>query len=293
MRDASLYQKARINEQFPIQLLKVESCGHSQVFSNHWHEQLEILYFVTGKAVVECNSIPFEASPGDLIIVNSNELHNCYNPGNELTYICFNIDPSLIQSSFVDSCEMKYISPIENNMILFKNLVHNDSGIVKFIKNVIREYEKKDIAYELVIKACIYNLLAILIRDYATRIVSQAEYEKKLMNLERLKKVFNHIEANYNEKINMEELYHMTGLSSYYFCRLFKKVTGKTTNEYIINYRLNKAEYLLNSSDMNITEIALSTGFNDINYFSRLFKKYKKISPTKVRKGNCSETVQS
>ncbi len=106
------------------------------------------------------------------------------------------------------------------------------------------------------------------------------------MNLERLGKVFNHIEANYTEKIKMDDLYLMAGLSSYYFCRLFKKVTGRTTNEYINIYRLNKAEYLLKSTCMNITEVALSTGFNDINYFSRLFKKYKKIAPSSVRKGD-------
>jgi len=285
MKDAATYQKARIDKQFPIQLFRHESSDNTQLFTSHWHEQLEILYFVTGSAIIECNSIPYNANAGDLIIINSNELHSGYNPGGNLAYFCFNIDPSLFQSSFVDTCEMKYIAPIERNMILFKNLVCGDGAIIECIENVIREYEKKDIAFELVIKSCVYNLLAILIRDYTTKIVTQAEYEKKLMKLERLRNVFNYIEENYTEKINMEDLYRMANLSSYYFCRLFKQITGKTANEYIINLRLNKAEYLLKNSDMNITEIAFSIGFNDVNYFSRLFKKYKKIAPSGVRKG--------
>jgi AraC-like DNA-binding protein/mannose-6-phosphate isomerase-like protein (cupin superfamily) len=285
MKDASMYEKAGINNQFPIQLVKNESSENIQVFSNHWHEQMEILYFVTGSAIIECNSIPYKVSAGDLIIINSNELHSGYNPGGNLAYFCFNIDPSLFQSSFVDSCEVKYIAPIERNMILFKNLVRGDVPIIECIETVIREHDKKDIAYELVIKSCVYNLLAILIRDYTTQIVTQAEYEKKLMKLERFRNVFDYIEENYTEKINMEDLYRMANLSGYYFCRLFKQITGKTANEYIINFRLNKAEHQLKNSDMNITEIALSTGFNDVNYFSRLFKKYKKITPSGVRKG--------
>ena len=285
MNDASLYQKAKIlDERFPIQLVKQDSINHAPVFYTHWHEQLEILYFVEGNGIMECNSISYDVNPGDLIIVNSNELHSGYNPGNYLSYYCFNIDPSIIQSSFVDSCDMKYIAPIERNMILFNNKVCGDTSIVDCITSVIQEYESKETAYELVIKSCIYKLLAMLIRRHVKKVVSREEYEKTVSHLESLGSVFKYIEENYIDRISMDDLSSMTGLSNYYFCRLFKKVTGKTTSEYINSFRINKAESLLKSSDRNITEIAMATGFNDINYFSRMFKKYKKIAPSSVRK---------
>jgi AraC-like DNA-binding protein len=56
--------------------------------------------------------------------------------------------------------------------------------------------------------------------------------------------------------------------------------------EYITLYRIAKAEELLLNSDMSITDIALSTGFNDANYFSRAFRKYKEDSPSAYRKKN-------
>ncbi|HOJ09306.1 MAG TPA: AraC family transcriptional regulator [Clostridiales bacterium] len=287
MKDASLYEKAGMYDNgFPIQLLKVEKNCQMMAFTSHWHEQLEILYFTEGNAVIQCNSISYEASPGDLIIINSNELHTGYNVGNYLAYYCFNIDSSFIHSRFMDTCEMKYITPIERNMILFKNKVSGDNSIIECINAVIREYESKETAYELVIKSCAYKLLAMLIRNHVTKVITHAEYAKSLCYLERLAKVFKYIEENYNQKITIEDLSSMSNLSSYYFCRMFKMVTGKTMIEYINSFRINKADYLLKSTDMNVTEVAMATGFNDINYFSRTFKKYKKISPSHVTKVN-------
>lgn len=285
MNDATLYEKAAIKDnRFPIQIIKQESNSSKPVFYSHWHEQLEILYFIKGTAIIQCNMTSYEVKAGDLIIVNSNELHSGFNPGNYLAYYCFNVDTSLIHSSYIDTCEMKYIAPIECNLIMFENKLDNDDEITECIRRVLQEYEKKETAYELVIKSCVYRMLALLIRKHISKVVTQEEYEKNVKNLERLSRVFSYIEENFTERIYMDSLCSMTGLSSYYFCRIFKKVTGKTTNEYINSLRINKAENLLKSSNMNITEIAMETGFNDINYFSRIFKKYKKIAPSQVRK---------
>lgn len=284
MKDSALYERAGIkDDRFPIQLVKNETFRSGPIFQNHWHEQLEILFFTKGTGIIDCSSTSYQVSANDLIIVNSNELHSGYNPGNHLAYYCFNVDSSLIHSSFADACEMKYIGPIERNLILFKNKAA-DHALIECMQTVINEYEHKETAFELIIKSCIYKLLAQLIRNNVSKVVSQQEYERNTYNLERMSSVFNHIEKNYADKIRIEDLCTMTGLSSFYFCRLFKKITGKTANEYINALRINKAESLLKSSSMNITEIAMKTGFDDMNYFSRLFKKYKKIAPSKMRK---------
>nr|WP_223919452.1 helix-turn-helix transcriptional regulator [Clostridium sporogenes] len=73
----------------------------------------------------------------------------------------------------------------------------------------------------------------------------------------------------------------MAHISTYYFCRTFKQMTGKTTTEYINEVRLKRSIKLLKDGNMNITEISINCGFNDVNYFSRLFKKSYGVSPTK------------
>jgi len=75
----------------------------------------------------------------------------------------------------------------------------------------------------------------------------------------------------------------MSNISKYHFCRLFKQLTGKSAGDYICQLRINNALTLLRESDLNITEIAMASGFNDTNYFCRVFKKCQKSSPSKIR----------
>lgn len=69
-------------------------------------------------------------------------------------------------------------------------------------------------------------------------------------------------------------------MSEGYFCRMFKKSTGRTPTDYINRIRIEKSVILLNQGICNVTEAATSVGFDDINYFCRVFKKYMKQSPT-------------
>ena len=85
------------------------------------------------------------------------------------------------------------------------------------------------------------------------------------------------------EKITIDQLTAITCLSRDHFSHLFKKLTGRSVNEYINGMRIDKAEMLIKNTDMNITEIAMATGFNDANYFSRIFRKYKKTPPSAAR----------
>ena len=77
--------------------------------------------------------------------------------------------------------------------------------------------------------------------------------------------------------VNMSE----TGLS-----RLFRSITGLSCIDYVIEYRLTKARGLLRTTDKPIIEIAFDTGFNNISYFNRTFKKHFHQTPTEFRKNN-------
>jgi AraC-like DNA-binding protein len=73
-------------------------------------------------------------------------------------------------------------------------------------------------------------------------------------------------------------------MSSTYFSKKFKKVTGFGFKEYVNNIRLKEASNLLLETKYSITNIALKCGFTDSNYFGDFFKKMKGVSPNKYRK---------
>jgi len=72
-------------------------------------------------------------------------------------------------------------------------------------------------------------------------------------------------------------------LSPNYFSRLFKRITSEGCNEYIVRKRIEKAEYLLETTNMKIGQIAQEVGYRDNNYFSLAFKKHLRMSPGQYR----------
>jgi AraC-like DNA-binding protein len=95
-----------------------------------------------------------------------------------------------------------------------------------------------------------------------------------------IEKAVSHVLAHYDRPVSIEELAHLSGLSSSHFRLMFKRITGMTSVQFQHYIRINKAKDLLLSGECNVTEAAMAVGFQDIYYFSRLFKKMTGVSPS-------------
>jgi len=89
-----------------------------------------------------------------------------------------------------------------------------------------------------------------------------------------------------NEIINSQVLCRHFGCSRSYISRKFNSYTGKTIPQYLTMLRINDAKILLKSSNLSVTQIALSVGYDDSNYFSGIFKKEVGVSPKEYRNKN-------
>ncbi len=94
-----------------------------------------------------------------------------------------------------------------------------------------------------------------------------------------------YIQDNYSKKISLASVADHVGLSSGYLCRIFKDETGVSINSYINNLRMTRAGELLADKNSYIKEVAISVGFEDQLYFSRLFKRYYGVTPSEYRAG--------
>lgn len=282
MNDKNTYFDRESQEEF-IDVFRRKDIKNGENFPRHWHEHLQIYYFTHGIAALECGMIKFKVQSGDIVAVNSNELHYLESLSDDLDFYIIRFTPAFLFSNQVDLLQAKYLTPITLNRIAFKNLIGNDNVLLECIQTILNEYSNKKVGYELSIKANIYQLIVLLLRRYICKIYTKLELEEKKLTLTRLHAVFEMIDKKYCEKITLNELADSANLSVHHFCRTFKQLTGKTTTDYINGIRLNKAVHFLNQTDYNMTEIALKCGFENINYFSRLFKKYYSISPSKFR----------
>ncbi|NJD01956.1 MAG: helix-turn-helix domain-containing protein [Ruminiclostridium sp.] len=280
----SLYEFINMSEgDFPIR------CHHSVLqqkgptFPCHWHEHIEFHYYTKGSAIVYCDSSPIYAKAGDLVVINSNELHSGENTSGELEYICIIVGVDHLHSSIIDPVETKYITPIERNLIMFQNKISGVESVAECIKNIVTEYNSKQVGFELEIKSNIYHLLALLMRNQVKKVLSRSEYRLRARNLERFGKIFGYIDEHYADELTIHTLSCLVNLSGFHFCRLFKEITGKTLSGYINRVRIEKADRLLLEHKYAIGEVALLCGYNDINYFSRMFRRYRNMSPSQFR----------
>lgn len=100
-----------------------------------------------------------------------------------------------------------------------------------------------------------------------------------------IKKAELFIKENFNYNLTLSELANHVYLSPNYLSQLFKKETGKTFLEYLTSCRMGEAKKLLSQTTLNISEIANKIGYDNPRYFSELFHKNEKVTPTKYRKG--------
>ena len=98
---------------------------------------------------------------------------------------------------------------------------------------------------------------------------------------EYVEKAIRFIEYNYSRDITIQDVASAVGVSRSHLYRLFMEHVSMPPNEYLLRYRINRAAYLLESNRFSVGEVAYSTGFSDQLYFSRVFKKYLGVPPSR------------
>ena len=247
-----------------------------------WHEQLELLYFTRGGAVVECAGRCIHTKDNSLVLINPCEIHTVYYGEGSPLYDCIMIDTRLYASASQDICEMKYLAPMQNHQIYFENLVR-DERAVGLVRDLLQEYRERKPAYEIAVKGDVLKLLSVLFRCEVAGTQSGQNSRQNIQRYERLEPALRHMEEHYSGSVHLPELAALCSMDPAHFCRTFKMVTSKTVMQYLNEHRLHKAEVLLKTTDRSIAEIALSVGFPDNCYFSRRFKQYFGHTPKEAR----------
>jgi len=181
-------------------------------------------------------------------------------------------------------CE-KYIEQIRQNLILFNNRIEN-SNIRQALKSIISENTVKENAYEFKLLSLTYQILSELFKNEIARTLNKRDAELLGRTNARFQDVLEYIKSNYENQITLSKAIKIAKMSKGYFCTKFRQLTGKSFTGYLNQMRIEKAIMLiLEEKESSITDIALTVGFEDINYFCRVFKKYMGQSPSSFKQG--------
>ncbi len=155
------------------------------------------------------------------------------------------------------------------------------------IKNYLilkNELSEKQINHELMIKTSLIRMIILCSRFYNDRL---NDLEERPLNeaINSLSKVMSYIESNYNNKIYTEDLASIANTSLSTLQRHFRNMNMSCLSDYINKVRIRKACISLQNSKKTVTDIAFAVGFEDGNYFSKVFKKTMGVSPKHYREG--------
>ncbi len=127
---------------------------------------------------------------------------------------------------------------------------------------------------------CLFDTLL----DLQENIIIEMDKERENDVLRPIRLAKQYIRNHYNEQITLEEVSDVVGLSTSYFSALFKKEIGEGFAKYLINIRMEEAKRLLRESNMSITVICKTVGYNDAKHFTHTFEKATGLKPSAYRK---------
>ncbi|WP_195571710.1 AraC family transcriptional regulator [Paenibacillus sp. 1001270B_150601_E10] len=248
----------------------------------HWHDALEINHIRQGSGFYLINGHKLEFQEGDLILINSDDLHRAFE-SKDLVMDILMFDPSILAVDLRYAPEL--MRPFREMGELFSNLVNREHEMHKELRKLFlrmrEEYEERETSYLSVIRSDLVRFLALMNRHMV--LSNESSNLIKHRNMHALKEVIHTMETNLAYSWSLQELADLTHLSPSRFSKLFSQAVGTSPLNYLIQLRLTEAIHLLETTDQKIIAISAQCGFRNLSNFNRLFKQYVGVSPSDYR----------
>lgn len=259
-------------------------------FSHHWHNEFEMGIILKGALVYslygngnQCMCQRLNA--GDGLFINSKVLHSAKQIVPGTVIFDFIVPPDFFNIHLEGEAYRKLVLPFLHSsspgLFLWES-APQDAEILQNIAALSRLHPS-DFCYEL---QCVENIYRIW-RLLYTRLVDDNFFyaaHQSQYNQDRAKEMLLFIQNHYAEYLTVEKIAQAAHIGKSECFRCFHSAIGKTPMEYLCDFRLSKAAYLLANSDKKLSDICFSCGFNSASYFGKLFKQKCGLSPSAYRK---------
>lgn len=276
MNYSELYEDKRHGTiDFPFELYCVNKNYPRYEMPFHWHVEYEMIIVKKGQLKLILDGKSFYVNEGESAFISGGVVHGGI--PEECEYYCIVFDLAALFKD-VALCS-KSVAIFLTNADCFTGVYGAERKQSAIMREILYSMQNRDNGYDLNVIGLLWKLLGAFVSE---PVISEGEQINKSQR-QKLKDVLSYIRKNIDKNITLEELAQVSGMSPRYFCRVFKSMTGRTPIEYVNYYRIETASQMLITTGESVTDIALNCGFNDMSYFSKMFKKLKGINPSKFR----------
>lgn len=249
----------------------------------HWHTEFEFVYVETGTVYFGISDKQFALSEGQGVFINSKILHRYFSQGNAIV-------PNFVLMPYFIAAQdsliyQKYVLPIMASPMdyqIFSQDIPWQAQALSLMREITAAQEKAS-DVELVNSYLIQKIWHILYQNTDIEHMGKKEnYSASSQARLQLMMQYIHQKSAYN--ISLSDIADQAKVSKSTALNLFQRYLGISPVTYLVNYRLQEAAKLLASTEKKVTVISKDTGFDNVDYFCKAFKKYYKLTPTEYRK---------
>lgn len=271
----------------PFSTYHIKNAGRSFQIPVHWHDELEIIYVKGGFLTVSISGESYIGKPGDAFVVSPGNLHLMGSDTSTVDYYTFLFPLKNLSFRADDLFEEKLLEPLNSGHLMINPRINDTAK--ELCEQLIEVHESKNQESESQLTAQIKTkiiLLQFILEMWKKGFIIENDTNGR-NTVE--KEMVSYIQQNYTGKISLKEFGEQFHLSGKYISRYFKEHFHITLSQYVTYLRLEHAKQLLQDTDIPVTEVAMQSGYQNVSYFIRSFKKTYEISPLKYRNNMLAE----
>ncbi|MBQ8802326.1 MAG: helix-turn-helix transcriptional regulator [Tyzzerella sp.] len=233
----------------------------------HWHGFIEMEFVISGRGINQYYGSDYPFKRGDAWILTVHDSHKVICEQG-LNVIKISIKPEILHGKLQKHLSLSH--PLKCSF---------EEEEFQFIQNRL-----KDLLYEQEHPQMLSRVKASsIINELVVEMARKSSINTTPPKLGIIQDVIAWLQANYKNDISLAQIADIFSLTPNYLGRLFKNAMGMSYNDYLNSLRLKNACHLLSISDSSIKEIAAESGFNSVEYFNSIFKKYYGATPSQYR----------
>jgi len=245
----------------------------------HLHNEIEVFAVIKGEGSIYCAGNNVTIRPGTVMLFNSNEPHGIEGVKGSVTAVVIQISCNFMQDYF----PQLHNTVFEQNLICSGAEEDADRKLWRCVISAARNYISAENRYELRCVSDICRLLEHLLVRIPSTIISENDYIARGKISQRMSRLVSYIDANYQYPIRLAEVAETEGITPTHLSHFFTENFGMSFQQYLNNIRFEHSLRLMDNVTMSIADIAVSSGFSDTKYMTRICVERFGIKPRELR----------